>query len=175
MLTTSEYAVLGLLTFGEKSGYDLWCFAERSVGFIWAPAKSQIYKVLPRLERSGLVRSRLVGETRRFDKQLHRLTPAGRAALRRWLTTLDADADPDVQLLKIFFGRHAPPSALAAHVAAYREHSVRTLALYDALDRRLPRDDRNDLPLAVLALGLRRTREAVEWADELLARLDAEP
>jgi DNA-binding PadR family transcriptional regulator len=163
--------VLGLLTFGEKSGYDLSLFAERSVGFIWAPTRSQIYKVLRRLEAAGLAGSRAVEQTGRPDKRLHRITGEGRRVLREWLTTVDADAEPDVYLLKIFFGRHAPRAALIAQVTAYRDLIARTLTRYEQLDARLPRDERNALPLEVLALGLVRARPSVDWAERLLARL----
>ncbi len=170
-LTVSEYAVLGLLGFGEKSGYDLFRFAERSIGFIWAPAKSQIYKVLPRLAAAGLARARAVEQAKRPDKQLYRLTPAGRRALRQWLTSVEIGGEPDVYLLKIFFGRQAPNAAVAAQLAAYRDLTARTLAHYEKLDKQLPRDERNALPLQVLALGLTRAGATVEWADALLAEL----
>ena len=48
-LTTTEAAVLGLLSHGPRSGYDLRKAVELSVGYFWGPAKSQIYAVLPRL------------------------------------------------------------------------------------------------------------------------------
>jgi PadR family transcriptional regulator AphA len=172
-LSTSEYAILGLLSFGEKSGYELFRFAEQSVGFIWAPAKSQIYKVLPRLAAMGLVSTRVVEQTKRPDKQLYRLTGLGRRVLRQWLAGVEVDGDPDVYYrLKIFFGREAPTGVLATQVAAYRELTAKRLAQYEELDRRLPRNERNAYPLRLLALGLERARAAVAWADALLADLD---
>jgi DNA-binding PadR family transcriptional regulator len=39
-LTVTEVAVLGLLTRGPMSGYDLKKSAETSVGYFWDPAKS---------------------------------------------------------------------------------------------------------------------------------------
>jgi PadR family transcriptional regulator AphA len=174
-LTTSEYAILGLLSFGEKSGYELFRFAERSVGYIWAPAKSLIYKVLPRLAGNGLARARLVAQRKRPDKQAYRLTPAGRRALRQWLTSVEIDGDPDVYLLKIFFGGQAPAGALADQVAAYRDLCAGTLAQYEELDRRLTRNEQDALSLEVLALGLQRTRATVNWADTLLTKLGRNP
>ena len=50
-LSDTEYAVLGLLTFGERSGYELDKLAGRSIGYFWRPAKSKIYAILPRLEK----------------------------------------------------------------------------------------------------------------------------
>jgi DNA-binding PadR family transcriptional regulator len=167
-LTTSELAILGLLSFGEKSGYELLRFADRSVGFMWAPAKSQIYKVLPRLAAMGLASARLVEQTARPDKQLYRLTPAGRRALREWVARVEPDDQPDVYLLKVFFGAQAPASVVAEQVAAYRDVVANRLARYEELDRQLTRDERNALPLHVLALGLARGRASVAWADDLL-------
>ena len=69
-LTPTEYAVLGLLTSGEQSGYDLQKYAERSVGYFWTPAKSRIYATLPRLVDEGLVLSRGVVQSGRPNKQL---------------------------------------------------------------------------------------------------------
>jgi hypothetical protein len=39
-LSITEYAVLGLLTFGERSGYELDALAKQTIGFFWRPAKS---------------------------------------------------------------------------------------------------------------------------------------
>ena len=50
----AEYAILGLLARGESSGYDLARAADRSIAYMWAPSRSQIYKVLPRLVAWGL-------------------------------------------------------------------------------------------------------------------------
>ena len=83
-LTTTEAVALGVLAEGERSGYDLLKRVEASVGHIWSPAKSQLYAVLPRLVYSGLARRRMVRQTSRPDKQLYRLTPAGKEAVRAW-------------------------------------------------------------------------------------------
>lgn len=169
--TVSEHAVLGLLGFGEQSGYELHRLAAQSIGYIWAPAKSQIYKVLPRLAALGLAEARLVAQSKRPDKQLHRLTAAGERTLQEWLARVDPEDDPDVRLLKIFFGGLGPRVVLADQVAAYRTSMAERLARYEELDRRLPRDDENELPLEVLALGLLRTRAALGWAEALLERV----
>lgn len=172
-LTVSEYAVLGLLGFGEKSGYELHRFADRSVGFIWTPAKSQIYKVLPRLAERGLAAGRVVAQSALPDKQLYRLTAAGRRSLRRWLASVEEAEPADVTLLKIFFGAQAPATAVARQAAAYRDSSSALVEQYEELEARLPRTDRNVLPLQVLALGLMRARASVAWAEQLLAELEA--
>jgi DNA-binding PadR family transcriptional regulator len=81
--TLTERAVLGLLTRGERSGYDLLKTIEQSVGFFWTPAKSQLYALLPRLVVRGLLKARRVEQDKRPAKTLYRITPAGRGACAR--------------------------------------------------------------------------------------------
>ena len=107
-LTTTECAVLGLLAHGPQSGYDLKKAVDRSVGYFWGPAKSQIYAVLPSLVEAGYATSRRVAQTRHPDKQVYRITRRGRAALRTWIEEPPDSQTPDRNplLLKIFFGNN---------------------------------------------------------------------
>ena len=58
-LTLTDAAVLCLLAVeGERSGYELLKHATHSVGYVWAPAKTQLYAVLPKLAASDLARRR---------------------------------------------------------------------------------------------------------------------
>src|SRR3990172_6975272 len=83
----TAYGVLGMLTFGQMSGYDLTKAIEGSIGFFWAPAKSQLYAELRRLVTLGWAREREVEQTDRPDKRIYTITPAGEGALRTWLGT----------------------------------------------------------------------------------------
>src|SRR5829696_9012838 len=112
--TRTELAVLGLLAWsGESSGYELHKLAGRSVGFIWAPARSQLYAVLKRLDTAGLVRGRKVAQADRPDKRLFSLTDEGTATLRAWLDRVEPiePEDRDGMLLKLFFGAYGDADA----------------------------------------------------------------
>src|SRR5215468_4087520 len=50
---TTTLVVLGLVALQPGSGYDLARLADRSVGYLWTPSRSQIYKILPRLVSDG--------------------------------------------------------------------------------------------------------------------------
>src|SRR5215472_1968218 len=89
-LTTTEAAVLALLAIeGERSGYDLLKLVEKAIAHVWSPARSGLYAVLPRLQRGGLARRRVVSQARRPDKQLYAVTQAGRRALEAWLESVE--------------------------------------------------------------------------------------
>ena len=47
--------ILGLLSIGPRSGYEIKAVVDRSTRFFWAASYSQIYPELRRLEREGLV------------------------------------------------------------------------------------------------------------------------
>jgi len=165
--TTTELAVLGLIGFGEASGYDLSRSAARSIGQMWAPSRSQIYKVLPRLVAAGYVRSREVEQRGRPDKALYRITPAGRAALRAWIA--DVEADPPggtgVFLLKLFFGWSGSPAAVLDQLHAYRTLLEQRLAEFEATEAGLADDEPPHSRIA-LRHGIARARATLGWADE---------
>jgi DNA-binding PadR family transcriptional regulator len=179
LLTATEYAVLGLLSGGEQSGYDLKKRADSSVGYFWTPAKSRIYAILPRLVEAGLIRKRDVRQQRRPDKQLYRLTPEGRRALVEWLAHGPLEPDPvrHVLLLKVFFGELAGPEALIEQVRERRGEIERFRTELELIDARR-RADGDDLYARLTRMyGLAWADAIIAWAkaaEKELARAAAE-
>jgi PadR family transcriptional regulator AphA len=173
-LTDTEYAVLGLLTYGARSGYDIAQAAKRSIGYFWTPARSQIYAVLPRLVDAGFARRREVPQSTRPDKHVYRLTKRGREEFARWLT--DSKVDPDANryplLLKLFFGRHAPPETLRAMIEQRREEAEAALQVFEQLERELDGSEKGFYGYMTLLYGLELQRATISWAEVVLAALD---
>lgn len=165
-LTATECAVLGLLTKGERSGYDLAKKAEQSVGYVWSPARSQIYAVLPRLVRAGLATSRKVAQSGRPDKQLYRITRKGRDAVQEWLESSE-DRD-DTFLLRVFLGDLTSKVALAALIERRRELAKERLDEYREIEKRGP----DPHPYLTLRWGFAYERALIRWADEVLRELN---
>ena len=124
--------MLGLLAERERSGYDLLKRAEGSVAHMWSPAKSQLYAVLPRLVAAGLATRRDVRQTARPDKQVYRLTRAGRAAVRDWLETAPPKSWDEL-LLKVFFAKLCSRTALLRQLDEYETRQRGMLAEYQAI------------------------------------------
>jgi DNA-binding PadR family transcriptional regulator len=175
-LTTTEYAVLGLLAFGERSGYDLARAASRSTDYMWAPSRSQIYKVLPKLVEWGLATGREVEQRGRPDKALYRLTAPGRDALRSWVEEVEDDppAGSSVFLLKLFFGWTAAPEAAPAQLDAYAALIEQRLAEFEALEAGLAKDEPVHSRIA-LRHGIARARATIAWADDARRLLERAP
>jgi DNA-binding PadR family transcriptional regulator len=171
-LTTTEYAVLGLLADGERSGYDLARVAARTIGHIWVPSRSQIYRVLPRLVSWGLAESREVEQRGRPDKDLYRITDHGLDALRGWVERVEEEpsAGTSVFFLKLFFAAVAPPEAARGQLDAYRRVVERRLGELEEMERNLA-PDATVYDQIALRHGIIRTRATLAWADEAEAAL----
>jgi PadR family transcriptional regulator AphA len=162
-LTATEYAVLGLLSLGEQSGYDLQKRAERSVGYFWTPAKSRIYATLPGLVDAGFVRRRDVVQSGRPNKQLYRLTRRGEDALRAWIAhgPLEPETSRNTLLVKVFFGDLARPEEILAHVRQRRAEAEQLKVELEAIDA-----ERSDdvYPRLTRLYGLEYAKAIIRWA-----------
>lgn len=136
-LTTTEAAILGVLTIAPMSGYDLKKTIDASVGYFWGPAKSGIYALLPRLVAAGLATSKEVAQSGRPDKRVYRITGGGRKALRSWIEDTPAPPDPDRNplLIKLFFGSLTSPEVLVEQIRARRDEARRLDRALDGFDR----------------------------------------
>jgi PadR family transcriptional regulator AphA len=172
-LSTTEGAVLGLVAFGNRSGYELAQLAERSVEHLWTPSRSQIYKTLPRLVAGGLVQRKEVEQQSRPDKALYRITGEGRTALRRWLDEVEEEPAGGriVFPLKLFFCEFASLGTAQAQLAAYRSLLARRLERYERL-RAGPREFDTQYAHHVLRHGIDRVRATLAWIDETTAALE---
>jgi DNA-binding PadR family transcriptional regulator len=172
-LTLTEAAALALLEIeGERTGYDLLKLASKSIGHVWAPAKSQLYATLRRLDRAGLAVSRTVPQERRPDRQLFRITPAGRERLDRWLAHVDG-SDVQATRLKIFVGGLMPRELLVSHVEALREDALARLEVFAGIDRTNTRRGHDYFHYLLLRYGVEHAETTVRWADGVLRELRA--
>jgi PadR family transcriptional regulator AphA len=84
-MTTLGYAILGLLSREDLSGYDLTQRMAGRVGYFWSARHSQIYPELARLEEGGYVTHSVVEQKERPDKKVYRITTGGLDALKEWV------------------------------------------------------------------------------------------
>ena len=171
-LTTTEAAVLALLAIeGEQSGYDLHRSVSRSIGHVWAPAKSRLYAVLPRLAADGLAHSRRVRQSGRPDKQPYAITDAGRAAVQAWLETVELGAPAATVHLKLFVGGLTTHDVLRRHLEQHLEDLRGRLGELEELERSNTGRGNDRYHRYLIELGLRSTRGSIRWAEEVLADL----
>lgn len=176
-LNQSQFALLGLLSLGPMSGYDLKQLSEWSVGHFWRESYGQIYPHLKRLAAQGLVSSKTEGGSGRRDRHVYRLTAAGREALRSWLAKpAVAEVPRNEMLLKLFFGGLVAPRISAEHVARQRTLSDNALKDYAAVRKRIDAEA-GDHPqktcwLMTLRYGEYMAKAQAKWCEEMLKELE---
>jgi DNA-binding PadR family transcriptional regulator len=169
-VTSTEVAVLGLLTDGERSGYDLLRAAERSVGFFWTPAKTQLYAVLRKLVDNGFATARHVRQSDRPDKTLYTITDAGLERLRDGLELVGSSVNRNPLELRIFYGAHRPREAVIADLERVRDHAREHLAELERIEQTFDHVE-HLFPYLTLLRGKETAAADVRWAEQALTLL----
>ena len=168
-LTTTSYAVLGLLAIQPWATYDLAKLMRRSLRFFWPRAESNLYAEPKRLVEAGLATA---AEEWNGDRKrtVYSITDAGREALREWLASPSAsprlESEPHLRLLYANWGTKDDLAAAIDCVAADAETSIEhfetLLAEYARGEGLFP--DRVHVNTLMATLVLAQTRAAVTWA-----------
>lgn len=174
--STTQFSILGLLTWRPMTGYDIRKEIRSSIGHFWSESYGQIYPCLRRLVADGLaVVENKPGRGPR-GRRVYRLTPAGRRALRRWLLRPVRPTPVRSELcLKLCFGSLAGVVASQRQVKAFRATHADRLAKWKRSESQIRRTLRHE-PQAVhflltVRMGIAVARACVRWADESLESL----
>ena len=119
-LTTTSYAILGLLAIQPWSTYELTRQMDRSLGRFWPRAESKLYEEPKKLVAQGLAEA-TAEQVGRRPRTVYSITQEGRAALAEWLRTPGAGPVLEFeQLLKVWFSDHGSKVDALASLAAAR-------------------------------------------------------
>src|SRR5690349_5886949 len=127
-LSPTGRVILGMVALGQRTGYDIKAFVDKTARYFWAASYGQLYPELKRLEDQGLVRGQPEPSGGRA-RTVYDLTEAGTAALRRWL---GSENEPSYELrdegmLKLFLSDSLPERQIDI-VRAMRRREERALA-----------------------------------------------
>src|SRR5215213_3484116 len=123
-LTTTSYAILGLLTIQPWSTYELAKQMQRDLHFVWPRAESNLYAEPKKLVAHGFARA--IAEPRgKRRRTVYSITPAGRRALSAWLgTEAAAPRWESESIVKLIFATHGSTEQLLEHLHDFRDHAT---------------------------------------------------
>jgi PadR family transcriptional regulator AphA len=177
-LTTTSYAILGLIATRPRSTYELAQMMRRSLHFVWPRAESNVYAEPKRLVDGGLATAEIVWTGDR-KRTVYSITPEGTEALRAWL----AD-DPGPQrveseaAVRILFGHLGTKDDLLAAIARVEADADEWITevsqvadVYARGDGPFPERIHVNALLATLMIEQARTAERwAAWASEEVER-----
>ena len=115
------HVLLGLLSRGPASGWDLKSRMARDLALGWDAELTQIYPALRRLLRGGFVAMKRRRSEKGPPRREYRITPAGRREFREWLAEPLALPRPrDAALARLAFLERQPRETRAARLLEYR-------------------------------------------------------
>lgn len=123
-LTTTSYAILGLLALKPWTTYELAQQMQRALGQFWPRAESKLYEEPKKLVEHGLARARQEQVGSR-PRTVYSITPAGRRALSTWMA--EPAAGPVLeweQLVKVVFAENGTRADTLARLAEARAWAV---------------------------------------------------
>ena len=119
-LTTTSYAILGLLAVKPWTTYELAQQMERAIGHFWPRARSKVYEEPKKLVAHGLARAS-ADQVGKRPRTVYTITPKGRKALVAWTATQRAPPVLEFEgLLKVFFAEHGSKDDLLATIQGLR-------------------------------------------------------
>jgi DNA-binding PadR family transcriptional regulator len=134
-LTTTSYAILGLLAVKRWTTYELAQQMKRAVGQFWPRAESNIYAEPKKLVARGLATASQENVGHR-PRTVYTITDEGRKALAEWIPTPGAGPVLEFeQLLKVFFAEHGSKDDLLATIEGAREWTEERMASSVAIPR----------------------------------------
>lgn len=99
-----KHGILGLLNYGDMTGYDIMRVFKDSLSFFWTAQTSQIYRELQTLKKNGWVTDENILQKGKPDKKVFSITESGKEELNKWLSGDDTGFETKSPLLmKTFF------------------------------------------------------------------------
>ncbi len=169
----AEFPVLGMLALGEAHGYDICRRLHNEIGPIWKLGKSQVYALLTRLERHGLVDHERVGQENLPARNIFTITPMGEEIFREWVgSPVNHVRDMRLEFLaKLWFARQIDPDdesrLIEKQLAVTREKVKRLEALKDSCSTQI--ESRS------IGFRLTSVHAAVSWLEQLLTQTGNQP
>lgn len=123
-LTTTAYAILGVLAIKPRTAYELAREMRHCFEYFWPRDDVRVYQEAKTLAALGLIRSQreMIG---RRPRTTHSILPAGRRALKRWLAAPSRSISLEFEgLVKIYLARFGTLDQLRSTIAGARDDAA---------------------------------------------------
>jgi len=183
-----KYGLLGLLNYGEMTGYELDKVFKDSLEFFWQGQTSQIYRELTAMEKAGWLSSEVEVQTGKPNRKIYAITKQGRAEFMKWLkpgkeretdeAVLDALHLRSSFLMKLFFSGELKPEETAAFIQSFRDECRAALkkmkTIPDNIEvygKRIKHPEAASSWRMVALFGKKYYQSCEKWAGEMLKML----
>lgn len=177
-----KHGILGLINYGEMTGYEIMQTFRDSLNFFWKAQTSQIYRELQTLEQKKWVGKTVVPQQGKPDKNIYSITEEGRCELLRWLSDGDLGIDSRTAILmKVFFmGEQSREESiryfkkLKAYYGMFLESLASVPEQIEAYSSYLDKKEKTLYWKMTVDYGRRNMQMGMEWAQHCIDQLEGE-
>jgi DNA-binding PadR family transcriptional regulator len=172
MKNNTQYAILGILSIAPGSGYDIKKYCDTVISNVWHENFGHIYPVLKSLLTAGLIRETAAARDSR--KKVYEITDAGWETFLIWLREPAHYAPVRSEfMLKFLFSNTLPRENIRQMIAEYKIRHEEHYKSFTKMEEDLAHSpqiispDRRPYVQATLRYGLKSSKAALEWCDEV--------
>ncbi len=174
-INKTRFALLGILSLGPASGYDIKKMMERTTNHFWREGDGSIYPILKQLLEEDMVSCELANTETDKPKKIYSITEDGKRELQDWLAEYPAPSQSRNELmLKVFFGWNTDAAVTVGHLEKYRQQLQASIEDYKEIEKRfLSKPMTPDALHRFISLrgGITYLEASVKWCNEALGLL----
>jgi DNA-binding PadR family transcriptional regulator len=162
-----ENLLLGMLKLSPSHGYDLHQQIERDLRYVWRLSLSQVYNVLARLEKKGMIAGEILEQDDRPDQKRFHLTPEGERHFKRWIDSPVGASVHAVRiafLSKLYFAQHLTDIDL--RTLWDEQHEVIRAGVKRLEDRIIATSGAHPILVQSLRLRVMQLKTLLKWLEE---------
>lgn len=179
-----KHGILGLLTYGSMTGYELMKVFNESLNFFWNAQTSQIYRELDTIEKKEWVSSEYIIQEGKPNKKVFTISDLGKKELIKWLdehSSKDMFKIRDEMTMRVFFGSKGNTELLKQELINYKklnEHFANSLSQVekglDVKEQMAKQPGEKLYWLMGIKRGYITAKSNIQWVDECIELLDNE-
>ncbi|OMD33398.1 MULTISPECIES: PadR family transcriptional regulator [Paenibacillus] len=172
-------AILGILTIGPHTGYDIKQHMEQSTQYFWKENYGQIYPGLAELLKNKDVAVRVQRQDGKPDKKIYSITEQGKQLLNNWLSQPMEHMvmlKKNELLLKVFFGSNTSADIIIGHILDHKKKLEEALQIFLGLEEWLLKQETDDPNIKYWLItndyGKRQFSSLIHWCDDSISLLN---
>jgi len=176
MKSRTKYVILGLLSEGPLSGYDLKQIIDMRFRFFWSESYGQIYPQIKRMLECGEIEKESTPKDSR-NKQLYRITVKGLKSMSSWMAMpIEKETVRLEILLKVYFSNFMDDNMLINYIRTFQKQHKEELDIIKGFQKELqsipnPHNNHQNI-LNVIDFGIRTNQAYLDWSNNMLHKLE---
>lgn len=175
------YGILGFLSYGSMTGYDLSKAFDSSVKFFWYAQASHIYLELAKLEQKNFVTCEHIMQTEKPNKKLYTITDVGKKEFLSWLSAENKESSKGIKnafLMKVFFCGNKTPKESIRILKSFQEDCQAYLLEMQSIPQSIVNYGESVEPYQTLywqftaEFGDSYMKMCIEWAKHCIRKLE---